>query len=55
MAAWSIRTSGRLIRTELLDPIHVDQDPERVNDRDYVDDPHICNGEDWISRVNGLA
>ena len=24
------------IRTELLDPIHVDNDPERVNDRDYV-------------------
>jgi len=25
------------IRTELLDPIHVDHDPERVNDRDYVE------------------
>ena len=25
------------IRTELLDPIHVDHDPERVNDRKYVD------------------
>ena len=25
------------IRTELLDPIHVDHDPERVNDRAYVD------------------
>ena len=24
------------IRTELLDPIHVDHDPERVNDRNYV-------------------
>ena len=24
------------IRTELLDPIHVDHDPERVNDRAYV-------------------
>jgi 1-acyl-sn-glycerol-3-phosphate acyltransferase len=24
------------IRTELLDPIHVDHDPERVNDHDYV-------------------
>ena len=24
------------IRTELLDPIYVDHDPERVNDRDYV-------------------
>ena len=27
-------------RTELLDPIHVDQDPERVNDRDYVTSIH---------------
>ena len=25
------------IRTELLDPIHLDKDPERVNDQDYVD------------------
>jgi 1-acyl-sn-glycerol-3-phosphate acyltransferase len=25
------------IRTELLDPIHVDHDPERVNDHEYVD------------------
>jgi 1-acyl-sn-glycerol-3-phosphate acyltransferase len=24
------------IRTELLDPIHVDHDPERVNDREYI-------------------
>ena len=24
------------IRTELLDPIHVDKDPERVKDRKYV-------------------
>jgi hypothetical protein len=24
-------------RTELLDPIHLDPDPERVNDRDYVE------------------
>ena len=23
------------IRTELLDPIYVDKDPERVNDREY--------------------
>ena len=29
------------IRTELLDPIHVDQDPERVNDRDYVDSIYL--------------
>jgi 1-acyl-sn-glycerol-3-phosphate acyltransferase len=25
------------IRTEMLDPIHVEKDPERVNDRQYVD------------------
>ena len=25
------------IRTELLEPIHVDKDPERVNDREYVE------------------
>jgi 1-acyl-sn-glycerol-3-phosphate acyltransferase len=25
------------IRTELLEPIHVDHDPERVNDREYVE------------------
>jgi hypothetical protein len=25
------------IRTELLEPIHVDHDPERVNDQEYVD------------------
>jgi 1-acyl-sn-glycerol-3-phosphate acyltransferase len=25
------------IRTELLEPIHVDKDPERVDDREYVD------------------
>jgi 1-acyl-sn-glycerol-3-phosphate acyltransferase len=25
------------IRTEVLDPIYVDDDPERVNDREYVD------------------
>jgi 1-acyl-sn-glycerol-3-phosphate acyltransferase len=24
------------IRTELLEPIHVDHDPQRVNDREYV-------------------
>ncbi|HEX6744345.1 MAG TPA: hypothetical protein VF087_09020, partial [Solirubrobacteraceae bacterium] len=24
------------IRTELLDPVHVDHDPERVDDRQYV-------------------
>jgi 1-acyl-sn-glycerol-3-phosphate acyltransferase len=29
------------IRTELLDPIHVDKDPERVNDRAYVDSIYL--------------
>jgi len=29
------------IRTELLDPIHVDTDPERVNDRAYVDSIYL--------------
>ena len=29
------------IRTELLDPIHVDNDPERVNDRKYVDSIYV--------------
>jgi 1-acyl-sn-glycerol-3-phosphate acyltransferase len=29
------------IRTELLDPIHVDTDPERVNDADYVNSVYL--------------
>ncbi len=29
------------IRTELLDPIHLDKDPERVNDREYVDSIYL--------------
>jgi 1-acyl-sn-glycerol-3-phosphate acyltransferase len=29
------------IRTELLDPIHLDHDPERVNDREYVDSIYL--------------
>jgi 1-acyl-sn-glycerol-3-phosphate acyltransferase len=29
------------IRTELLDPINVDKDPERVNDREYVDSIYL--------------
>jgi 1-acyl-sn-glycerol-3-phosphate acyltransferase len=29
------------IRTELLEPIHVDKDPERVNDREYVDSIYV--------------
>jgi 1-acyl-sn-glycerol-3-phosphate acyltransferase len=29
------------IRTELLEPIHVDKDPERVNDREYVNSVYL--------------
>ena len=29
------------IRTELLEPIHVDKDPERVNDRAYVNSIYL--------------
>jgi hypothetical protein len=29
------------IRTELLDPIDVDKDPERVDDQDYVDSIYL--------------
>ncbi len=29
------------IRTELLDPIYLDSDPERVNDRAYVDSIYL--------------
>jgi 1-acyl-sn-glycerol-3-phosphate acyltransferase len=29
------------IRTELLDPIHLDTDPERVNDREYVNSIYL--------------
>ena len=29
------------IRTELLDPIHLDKDPERVNDGEYVDSIYV--------------
>jgi 1-acyl-sn-glycerol-3-phosphate acyltransferase len=29
------------IRTELLDPIHLDNDPERVNDREYVNSIYL--------------
>jgi 1-acyl-sn-glycerol-3-phosphate acyltransferase len=44
------------IRTELLDPIHVDKDPERVNDREYVNSIYlevqssIQNGMNRIAR-----
>jgi 1-acyl-sn-glycerol-3-phosphate acyltransferase len=29
------------IRTELLEPIHLDKDPERVNDREYVNSIYL--------------
>ncbi len=29
------------IRTELLEPIHVDKDPERANDREYVNSIYV--------------
>jgi 1-acyl-sn-glycerol-3-phosphate acyltransferase len=29
------------IRTEVLDPIHLDHDPDRVNDREYVDSIYL--------------
>jgi hypothetical protein len=29
------------IRTELLDPIRVDKDPERVDDQEYVDSIYL--------------
>jgi hypothetical protein len=29
------------IRTELLHPIHVDKDPERIDDREYVDSIYL--------------
>jgi hypothetical protein len=29
------------IRTELLEPIHLDQNPERVNDREYVNSIYL--------------
>jgi 1-acyl-sn-glycerol-3-phosphate acyltransferase len=44
------------IRTELLDPIYVDKDPERVNDRDYVNSIYrevesaIQNGMDRLAK-----
>jgi 1-acyl-sn-glycerol-3-phosphate acyltransferase len=44
------------IRTELLDPIHVDHDPERVNDREYVESIYrevesaIQSGMDRLAR-----
>ncbi len=44
------------IRTELLDPIHVDHDPERVNDREYVESVYrevesaIQGGMDRLAR-----
>jgi hypothetical protein len=44
------------IRTELLDPIAVDKDPERVNDRAYVNSIYlevqsaIQNGMDRLAK-----
>jgi 1-acyl-sn-glycerol-3-phosphate acyltransferase len=44
------------IRTELLDPIYVDKDPERVNDREYVNSIYlevesaIQNGMDRLAK-----
>jgi 1-acyl-sn-glycerol-3-phosphate acyltransferase len=35
------------IRTEILDPIEVDHDPERVNDQDYVDSVY-CEVKDAL-------
>ena len=40
------------IRTELLDPIEVDDDPERVNDRKYVDSIYF-EVESAIQDANG--
>ena len=42
------------IRTELLDPIHVDHDPERVDDRDYVESIYReveCEIQDGMDRL----
>jgi 1-acyl-sn-glycerol-3-phosphate acyltransferase len=42
------------IRTELLDPIRVDHDPERVNDRAYVDSIYLevqCAIQDAMDRL----
>jgi 1-acyl-sn-glycerol-3-phosphate acyltransferase len=42
------------IRTELLEPIHVDRDPERVNDRAYVDSIYEevqCAIQDGMDRL----
>jgi 1-acyl-sn-glycerol-3-phosphate acyltransferase len=43
------------IRTELLDPIHVDHDPERVNDREYVDSIYLEVESAIQTAMNRLA
>ena len=48
------------IRTELLEPIYVDKDPERVNDRDYVNSIYlevesaIQGGMDRLAKQRGF-
>jgi 1-acyl-sn-glycerol-3-phosphate acyltransferase len=43
------------IRTELLDPIHVDNDPRRVNDRQYVDSIYVEVESAIQAAMNRLA
>jgi 1-acyl-sn-glycerol-3-phosphate acyltransferase len=43
------------IRTELLDPVHVDHDPERVNDRDYVNSIYLEVESAIQTAMNRLA
>jgi 1-acyl-sn-glycerol-3-phosphate acyltransferase len=43
------------IRTELLEPIHVDQDPERVNDREYVNSIYLEVESALQNAMNRLA
>ena len=43
------------IRTELLDPVHVDHDPERVNDRQYVNSIYLEVESAIQNAMNRLA
>jgi hypothetical protein len=43
------------IRTELLDPIHVDKDPERINDRQYVESIYVKVESAIQDAMNRLA
>ena len=43
------------IRTELLDPIHLDNDPERVNDREYVNSIYLEVESAIQNAMNRLA